>query len=173
VPAIVMIALATTAIPAYATTDRADYAAQVNSICVGASAKVEPLVDTQHRRAKTRALAILGRELRSLRRVGPAPGDEALVASWLADRTSIQRLAKRDLAIAARLQRLEDKYFNGRQQSTRRLKPLVRRVALLGRTINRIQGRVGRAADAENSIFYTLDAIDCIGSIGPEDLLQG
>jgi len=32
---------------------------------------------------------------------------------------------------------------------------------------------VGQAADAEESLAFTLNALDCIGSIGPEELIQG
>jgi hypothetical protein len=170
--AIILIALLTAA-RASATTDRADYAAQVNSICAGTNARVEPLVDSRARNATKRSLKILRGELGALGRVVPAPGDEALVSSWLAARRSIQDLVERDVALTRSLQRLEKKFFNGRQHPTRRLKGLFRRTGRMGHTINRIEGKVSRAADTEASLALTLDTLDCIGSIGPEDLLQG
>jgi hypothetical protein len=172
-PAIIAIALATTAIPAFATTDRADYASQVDPICVRASAHLEPLLDRRAPKATKRALAILRRELASLRRVAAAPGDQALVSSWLATRKSIRDLVKRDVGLARRLQRLEDKFFSGKADSTRRLKPFIQRIGRMGRTINKIEGRVNTAADTDESLAFTLGAIDCIGSIGAEDFMTG
>jgi hypothetical protein len=168
-----MIAFAIIATPASATTDRTDYAAQVNSICVAANDQVEPLVDGHARNATKRALAILRRELGSLGAVSPAPGDDALVSSWLTTRRSIQDLVERDVAISRRLQRLEDKFFKGRRHSTPRLKSILRRTGRMGHTISRLEGRVGQAADAEENLAFTLGALDCIGSIGPEELVQG
>jgi hypothetical protein len=168
-----LIALAIGATQASATADRADYAAQVDAICAGTSARAQPLVDRHTPKATKRGLALLRRELRSLRRIAPAPGDEALVSSWLSLRSSIQGLVERDIAISRHLQRLEEAFFNGRGHPTRRLKSLFRRVGQMGRTINRLEGRVGRAVDAEAGLSYTLGATDCIGSIGPEDLLEG
>lgn len=168
-----VMALAIGAPVALATTDRSDYAAQVNPICVSASTKVQPLVDKHTPKATKRGLAILRRELKSLSKVAPAPGDQALVASWLNTRRSIQSLVERDVAIAARLQRLEDKYFNGKRPSGAGLKEALRRVGNLGRTINRIEGRVSQESDTESSLAFTLGALDCIGSIGPEELLEG
>jgi hypothetical protein len=168
-----VIALAAAVSPSFAMTDRADYAAQVNSICVAANARVEPLVDSHARNATKRALTILRRELGSLGAVAPAPGDAALVSSWLATRRSIQELVEREFAISSRLQRLEDKFFKGRRHSTPRLKSVLRRTGRMGHTINRLEGRVSQAADNEESLAFTLGAIDCIGSIGPEELVQG
>jgi hypothetical protein len=170
---VIVIALAITATPAFATTDRTDYASQVNSICAGASVQVEPLVDSRGRKASKRGLAILRRELSSVRRVAPAPGDQALVSSWLDTRDSIQHLVERDVDLARRLQRLEDKFFSGKETSTRRLKPFIQRVGRMGRTINWLEGRVSRASETEESLAFTLGAIDCIGSIGAEDFLAG
>jgi hypothetical protein len=170
---IIVIALAITAAQASATTDSADYARQVNAICAKAGARVQVLVDSRARNATKRSLAILRRELGSLRQVAPAPGEEALVSSWLSTRRSIQKLTERDVALARRLQRLEDKFFNGKQHSAQGLEPLIRRVGRMGHSINRLEGRVSRAAESEANLAFTLGALDCIGSIGPEELLEG
>jgi hypothetical protein len=158
---------------ASATSARADYAAQVNSICASASSQVEPLVGSRSLKATRRGLAILRRELRSLEGIAPAPGDDALVSSWIATRGSIQRLVERDVRLAGHLQRVERRYFNGSPRSTSRLKSLFRRAGHLGRAINRIEGKVDTAADKEADLAFTLGAIDCIGAIGPEELIQG
>jgi hypothetical protein len=118
------VALAVTAAPADAVTTRAEYAAQVNEICVAGNKELKErlgkipstsktpggtkdhLTKRQQRRllngisrSLTRLLLRLtrhsGRVITRVVAVPPAPGDDALVSQWLTSIKRAQRLSKR------------------------------------------------------------------------------
>lgn len=145
-----LVALAIAASPALATTDRADYDAQVNPICASANTQAKQLYDqfealakrlpnsgsgsvssTSRKRNKKesklqrrverlfsqlpfQAQAIYDTELAQLKQVASAPGDEALVSSWLANRQTMQDLNKQFNVLEARIERLFNREFKRR-----------------------------------------------------------
>jgi hypothetical protein len=133
----VVAVLAVLAAPAQATTDRADYAVQANTICKSSNAQQDQLYESfeqtvkrlnakeQKARGKKReriekrlnvlfdqlpvqGLAIFSTEIGQLAQVAPAPGDEAVVADWIAGRRSLVDLIAQSNAIETRLEHLFD-----------------------------------------------------------------
>jgi hypothetical protein len=168
-------ALAIAAAPASATTDRADYDAQVNSICKASNAQQEQFIDsleqTLHRldrrahklrgkkrqrieqriemlfeQAPSQSLAIVSAELAQLKAVLPAQGDEALVGEWLAKRDLEVQLYVQTIQIEAQI----EKIF-GKDLFAHNLKRLLKKTRRQDRQLKRLQRQ-------ENSLYEQLDA---------------
>jgi predicted nucleic acid-binding Zn-ribbon protein len=134
------VALAAVPATAEATTDRADYDAQVNPICAATNSQAKALyasfeqmeraldrrADKAHgkkrRRLEDRAdalfsqlddqnLAIYSAEFAQLKLVAPAPGDESLVAQWLGVQQTLFDLSAQISALEQRQARLFGKNF--------------------------------------------------------------
>jgi ribosome-associated translation inhibitor RaiA len=137
-----LIALAITVTAAYATTDRTEYAAQVNTICRSANAQQKQLyeafeqaidrLDAKEKKARGRkvakieqaierlfnqipvqSLAIADAEHAQVKQIAPAPGDEALVSEWVGINQSVLDLNRQIQAIERRAERLFDAPFKG------------------------------------------------------------
>jgi hypothetical protein len=161
-------ALAIAAAPAVATTDRADYAAQVNPICKSANSQQKQLYEgfeqaldridkkRQTARGKKRAklnarleklfsqlpaqsLAIADAEEAQLRQVAAAPGDEALVSDWLGNRQAELEVIRQLNAIEARIEALFERSSTGRN-----IKALLKHERRIDRKVKRLE----RHADA-------------------------
>jgi hypothetical protein len=139
--AVTLIALAGLPSAALATSDRADYAVQVNSIC--ASARGTDFA-----------------ELAALRSVPAAPGDEALVSSWLDAR-------ERTLDLNRQLRQL-DRQVNKlvkRTRSTLRIDTLIRidrKVKKLDRRADGVEDKLISAEDVDDDLGSQLGATDCV-----------
>jgi hypothetical protein len=135
-------ALALGAAPALATADRAEYAANANPVCAAANAQSERLLDDFSRRLtklsqkenesrgrngrspftdidrmfsriNARLLALSAATNGQLQNIAPAPGDEAIVGSWLAARTESVALLVRSNRIDKKISRLFNQTFSG------------------------------------------------------------
>jgi hypothetical protein len=187
--AVAMAALAISASSANATTNRADYAAQVNPICASANAQIKQLFETfdqelsrldrKANKARGRkqeqlearieklftqlpgqSLAIAYAALAQLRSVSAAPGDEALVSTWLANRQTILDLSEQANRIQKRADRLFNRAFKGR--SFRAFTRLTRRVDALQRKAYRIYEQIEPLADKDVELGTQLGATYCV-----------
>jgi hypothetical protein len=136
-----VIALTAAAPPAYATTSRDDYGVAVSAICSAANPQLEQLgaafdqtksgllrhkvsdrkfsklnrrVERLEIRMRVQYSAIFHSELDQLRQVAPAPGDEALVADWIATRESLLGIWDQNTGITKRILRLNQLSAKGR-----------------------------------------------------------
>jgi hypothetical protein len=168
-------ALAIVAAPASATTDRADYDAQVNSICKASNTQQEQFVDsleqTLHRldrrshklrgkkrrkieqrierlfeQAPSQSLAIVSAELAQLKAVSPAAGDETLVGEWLAKRDLEVQLYLQSIQIEAQIDKVFEKDFVAHSY-----KQLLKKTRRQDRLLKRLQRQ-------ENSLYEQLEA---------------
>jgi hypothetical protein len=107
-----------------------------------------------------RTLAISAAALGQLRQVAPAPGDEALVTSWLANRQMIQELGER----SARLERQSLRLFNrsDRIHSIRGLKRLEQKERRLNRQSNRLYAQLEPAYELDVELGTQLGATYCV-----------
>jgi ribosome-associated translation inhibitor RaiA len=153
----VLAALAAAATPAFATTDRADYAAQVNPICAAGNREQKQLYDSfeatenslerrarkargkKRRRLESRSEALFDQlpaqsiaigeaTLVRLRQVPPAPGDESLVSDWLTGRETLFGLIRQSNAIELRIEHLFDNRIFKRARGFRMLDRKERRL---------------------------------------------
>ena len=139
--AVALIAFAALPAVASATTDRADYAAQVNSIC--ASAKGTDFA-----------------ELAALRSVPAAPGDEGIVSDWLNAR-------ERTLDLNRQLNQL-DRQVNKLVKRTRltlSIETLIRidrKVKKLDRRAAHVEDKLIAAEDQDDDLGSLLGATNCV-----------
>jgi hypothetical protein len=184
-----LVALAVLPSAALATTDRADYAAQVNPICASANARDQQLTAQAeerfaqlhrelrkargHRREKLlaqdrkltaalpdRHLGIHYDELKRLQTVAAAPGDEFLVSSWLDARKSGLDLNHRLNQIDRRAERLLKRTANTIDIET--LNTLDRKIRELDKRANRLENKVISAENTDFDLGSELGANDCI-----------
>jgi hypothetical protein len=126
---------------AFAATDRADYAAQVNSICAGPGGN-----DLT--------------KLAALRKVVPAPGDEALVSSWLEARERRLDLRSELSQIDRRVRKLVKK-----TRATRSIATLIaidRKVKKLDRRAAAVQDKLITAEVQDDELGTLLGATACV-----------
>lgn len=150
--AIAMIALAITAVPALATSSRAEYDDQVNPICQSANTQAEQLlqafeqqlrglegkqvrgkkarrlrkkIDRLYNQLPSQWLAIFQSEFEQLKAVPPAPGDEGLVSDWLGNRGRLLSLTAQLFEVERQLEKLYDGVH--RAHSLRAFKRLLKR----------------------------------------------
>ena len=186
-PAIIGIALAITATPAFATSDRADYDAQVNPICQSANAqekqlyesfeqtlnrlqgkrvrgkkaaKIEKRIERLFVQLPDQSQAILDTEFAQLKNVPPAPGDESLVSDWLAVRQSVADLVRQLNAIEKRIEKLED--FEPKRFSIRKFKRQGRRADRLERKANQLYEQIEALGDRDLELGTRLGATYCV-----------
>jgi hypothetical protein len=187
--AVVTAAFAIGASPASATTDRADYAAQVNPICASTNAQIKQLIETFEQelrrldrkankaRGKKRdklearieqlftqlpgeSLAISYAELAQLRSVNAAPGDDGLVSTWLANRQKILDLSAQANRIQKRADRLINRTF--KVHSFRAFTRLTRRVNALQRKAYQVYEQIEPLADKDVELGTQLGATYCV-----------
>lgn len=170
--AIASAALAICAIPAFATTDRADYAAHANSICSSTNAQVEALNHSRAKNAGDQIVAAFRSELTALDALAPAPGDESIVSSWLSNRHLIQDLVETHIALDRHLQRLDERVFNGKH-GPRAVKRFLKRERRIDRRLSRMARQVEQAAPVDVQLGWTLGATECEGIFTAQELLQG
>jgi ribosome-associated translation inhibitor RaiA len=168
-------ALAMAATPARATTDRADYDAQVNSICKVSNAQQEQFIDSLEQtlarldrrahklrgkkrqkirqreerlfeQAPSQSLAIVSAELAQLKAVLPAPGDEALVSEWLAKRDLEVQLYVQTIQIDAQIDKVYD------------IDLFAHNYKQLRKKIRRQDRQLKRLRRQENSLYEQLEA---------------
>jgi hypothetical protein len=190
--AIALVAIAVLPSTALATTDRTDYAAQVNPICVAASARDQQLsqqaeerfaqLHRQLRKARgqrrdkllaldrklstrrpDRHLAIRYDELRSLRSVAAAPGDEILVSTWLDTR-------KASLDLNHRLNRIDQKVerlfkLTSKTLSIDVLTGLDKKIRKLDKRASRVENNVIAAESTDFDLATELGATECVADI--------
>jgi hypothetical protein len=148
---------------ASAAATRSEYAAQVNPICASANAQADQVFKRLARKVrkldraqgkKGNGLGLLGRigklfaqadrrteqiydaELAQIAPIAPAPGDEAVVASWLGNRAQLLTLVKRISRLNEKIQRLfsgipDQKGFAHLKRLERRSKRLAKEYARL------------------------------------------
>ena len=190
--AIALVALALLPSTALATTDRTDYAAQVNPICVSASARDQQLsvqaeerfaqLHRELRRARgqrrekllardrklsavlpNRHLGIRYDELRSLRSVAAAPGDEIAVSSWLDARKSSLDLNRRLNQIDQKAERLFK--LTAKTISIDVLDGINRKIRKLDKRANRVENQVIAAESTDFDLATELGATECVADI--------
>jgi hypothetical protein len=188
--AVAVAALAISAPPAAATTDRADYVAQVNPICASAKSQARALWETFFRttarlekkaeklRGKKRVrvqrridelfnrlddqiLTVYSGALAQLKLVSPAPGDEALVAEWLATRQALQDLSVKSNALFERIDRLFTRGFQG-ARSFRAYRRWERKLKRLEKRTNALQALIVPLYEKDLELGAKLGATYCV-----------
>jgi len=155
----------TVASPAFATATRAEYALEVNIICQTSEADFLQAGKKLAKAAKSRkkGLAKLSRALDRINDVyegvvaqvalvPAAPGDETLVASWVA---SLQELA----ALSDETLDLTKKLARATKNPKLKLKPFFR---LFGKLFE-VSADIERAAGASDALGTVLGATSCVG----------
>lgn len=166
-----IVALAIAAAPAYATTDRADYDAQVNPICKSSNAQLEQLITSFQQTFKAldrRANKLRGKKQRKLERqqerlyeqipfqflglesaelaqlksVLPAPGDESLVRDWLASRELKLSLYQQSIPIEQRIETVYEKPIDANS-----LKKFERKLKRQDRQVKRLERQLDSLYD--------------------------
>jgi ribosome-associated translation inhibitor RaiA len=185
-------ALAIAASPARATTDRNDYDAQVNPICASANAEAEQAYEAfeqsfaQLKRKASKVhgkkrekisrridslffdvgdqqVAVYAAEVERLKQVSAAPGDESLVADWLATRQQVVDLS----AESNRLQREEDRLFTrtfSGVKSFRKFIRLQKKLSVLDRQLNVLASQIEPLARRDIELGAKLGASYCVSS---------
>jgi hypothetical protein len=138
---VALLALAALPASAVAATDRADYAAQANSVC--ASAKGNDFA-----------------ELTGLRSLTPAPGDEVLVASWLDARQRRLELGRELKQIDRQVNKLVKRTARTRNIDT--LIRIDRKVRKLDRRADHVQDKLISAEIQDDDLGTELGATGCI-----------
>jgi hypothetical protein len=182
------IALAVAASSASAATDRLDYADQANPICKSSNKQVVDLyeaVETEtdrleslhpksrkkflrfHRRAEQlyeqlpfQILALYRAELDQLKAIGPPPGYEGTVASWLVARAEIASLYEQSLQID---QERERGFGSSHKRPSRKaIKRRQKRARNLDRLSEQIDGQLLTDADADLELGTRMGAAYCV-----------
>jgi hypothetical protein len=172
---VLLIATAVLAAPANAATDRADYDAQVNSICKASNAQQEQLIDSfeqtlnrldrkanklrGRKRQKieqrierlfeqlpSQSLAIVNAELAQLKTVSPAQGDETLVGEWLGKRDLEVQLYVQAIGIEAQIEKVYEKDVFAHSY-----KQLLKKTRRQDRQVKRLRRQ-------ENSLYEQIEA---------------
>jgi hypothetical protein len=198
-PATVAVALAITAAPVFATTDVADYAAQVNPICQSANAqqkqlyesfeqainrlhdkpargkkgaKIERRIDRLFTQLPIKSQAVLDAEFSQLKNVPPAPGDEGLVSDWLAIRQSELNLGRQLTALEIRIEKLFN--FEPKKLSIRAFNRQDRREKRLEQKANRLYKQLEPLGDTDLELGTRLGATYCVtGATGTVVVASG
>lgn len=184
---IALIALAVAACPASATTDRSDYATQVNTVCKSGNTQQKQLFDNfeqterqldakanklrgkKRRKIQKRAeslfdqlpnqsLAIFATEVTQLAQVPAASGDEGLVSEWIAGRRSLLDLLTQTNAIELRIEHLFD---NVTFRSPRGFRKLDRKEKRLQRQANLLYQQIEALAEKDLELGTELGATYC------------
>jgi hypothetical protein len=182
--------LAVAAAPARATTDRADYQAQVNPICASANsqakalweaffqtsaalerkakklhgkkrARLERRIDGLFFRLDDEILAVYSAALAQLQLVPPAPGDEGLVTEWLATRQALQNLSAQSNALVQRIDRLFTRQFQD-IRSYRAYLRLEKKLKRLERKANALQAQIIPLYEKDIELGAKLGATYCV-----------
>jgi uncharacterized phage infection (PIP) family protein YhgE len=185
--AVALIALAITAAVAEATTDRAEYAGQVNPICASANRQIKQLYETFEQavdrinsklnsaRGKKRTrlanqidklffrlpdqtLAVSYAELAQLRLIAPAAGDETLVSDWLSNRQLLLDLS----AQYNQLEKQSEKLFNRTSHSFRGFRKLQRRQHQLDQRANQLYQQFEPLGEKDVELGTQLGATYCV-----------
>lgn len=154
----------------HATTDRADYAAQVNSVC---AAHFKQFEDTYVQITSTvrnfrRALKVVVRhqlviyadELAQLSVIAPAAGDEVLVSTWIADRRAANTLFARSVSLEDQRAEVDRRYL----KRDRRSKKLDRLQTRLERQSDRVSIKWRQAEDRVSTVARAIGAPACARS---------
>ena len=189
--AVALLALAVACSTALATTDPADYAAQVNPICAAANSQDQRLSDAAEREfsrihrelrkagdrkrqkllARDRKLSaalprqhlqIRYRELDRLRAVAAAPGDEGVVAGWLGARKAVLDLSGQVDRLDRRIDRLHKRFLT---RDLELLNELDLKIRTLDRKIAKISNKLIQAEDTELDLGTQLGATDCVNDV--------
>ncbi len=194
-----LVALAMSAGPAFATTDRLDYADQANPICKSSNKQIDDLYEATEaevdrlydlrpknrkkaRRIRRRAdqleeqlpfqfVAIYQAELDSLKALAAPPGYESTVAAWLGTRQRIATLYQQYLQIEQELENGLD--FRGK--SRKAIKRLVKREHNLYRLENQIIDQFLVESEADLELGTRMGAAYCVtGATGnlPETVAE-
>lgn len=188
--AVALAALALAAAPARATTDRADYDAQVNPICASANlqakalwevffqssatlerkankvrgekrARLQRRLDGLYFRLQDQILAITADALAQLKLVPPAPGDDGIVSEWLATRQALHDLSAQSNALERRILRLFTRQFE-RARSFRAFLRLDRKLKRLERQANALQAQLLPLYEKDIELGAKLGATYCV-----------
>jgi hypothetical protein len=189
---IALVALAIAPSTVRAATNRAEYAAQVNTICASANARADELsrqtsqelkrLDRKLKRATGaqrrrllarrtklslslpgRRLKIFSAELGQLRSVPAAPGDESLVTSWLDIRQTILDLSAQVNRIDRRVAQLFERFTT---RSIPELNRLERKVRMLDKRAGQLNNRKISMEGQHDAIGTELGATSCIADSG-------
>jgi hypothetical protein len=189
---IALVALAIAPPTVRAATNRAEYAAQVNPICVSANARADELsrqtsqelkrldrklkraTGSQRRRLLARrenlSLSLPGRrlkifsaELGQLRSVPAAPGDEVLVSSWLDTRQMILDLSAQINRIDRRVAHLLERFTT---RSIRELNRLERKIRVLDKRAGQLNNRLISLESQDDDLGTELGATSCTVEAG-------
>jgi hypothetical protein len=188
--AIALLAVAISAGPASAASTRAEYVAQVNPICASANSQARALWETffkttdrlektakklhgkkrirvQRRldelfyRLDDQVLAVYSGALAQLKLIPPAPGDEALVAEWLATRQALQDLSAKSNALFQRIDRLFTRGFH-EARSFRAFRRLERKMERLEKRANALQAQILPLYEKDLELGAKLGATYCV-----------
>jgi DNA repair exonuclease SbcCD ATPase subunit len=182
-----LVVLALTAGPAFATTDRLDYADQANPICKASNKQIEDLYEAteaeidrlydvraknrkQARRLRKRAeqleeqlpfqiVALYKAELDSLKALAAPPGYESTVAAWLGTRQRIATLYDQYLQVE---QELENGFGNFRGKSKKAIKRLQKREHNLYRLEDQIIDQFYIEYEADIELGTRMGAAYCV-----------
>jgi Skp family chaperone for outer membrane proteins len=189
--AVALIGLAAFSASAAATTDRANYVAQVDPICVAANAQDQRLSAAseqefsrihrelrnagERRREKLLArdrklsatlpdqhLRIRYSELARLLDIAAAPGDEGLVSGWLDARKVVLDLSTQVNRLDRQVDRLHKRFLTTDLQL---LNELDRKIRQIDQQIDKLENKLISAEDTELDLGTQLGATDCVNDV--------
>ena len=151
--------LALTAVPASAAATRAEYAGQVNTICASVGDNVNRALKKLGKKKDPKSLfrvlervnKVLRRMVNGVAQVPAAPGDEALVADWVASLRRVTRLTDRVTDLTRKLFRAFKK------------PPKPKALIKLGFQLDQASSRLLEAADLSTTLGIELGATECVG----------
>lgn len=192
-----MAALAISASPAAATTDRVDYSDQANPICASTNKQYEqvyedfeaqldrlegrPSKNRKQARKRVRKferiyeqlpfriLALYKAELEQLKAIAPPPGYEDTVARWLGTRGDIAALYERYLQIDQELEGpLVEPGKNGKKPSRKAIKRAQKRRTTLHRLEDQIEEQFLNDSEVDLELGAKMGAAYCVTSADGE-----